>query len=112
MSKSVLVIDTPENCLDCRFCYELDEGVEACCSISDDDKDASLMKKIDCEYGYCQGKPNWCPLKPLPEKSTTENDMTDYQCGMVDGRNQCINEIIGGGRMMHDNKYKRNCEKV
>lgn len=68
MSKSVLVIDTPENCLDCRFCYESDEGVEACCSISDDDKDTSLTKKIDCEYGYCQGKPDWCPLKPLPEK--------------------------------------------
>lgn len=97
MSKSVLVIDTPETCVDCQFCYELDEGVEACCSISDDDKDASLMKKIDCEYGYCQGKPDWCPLKLLPEKSTTENDMTDYQCGMVDGRNQCIDEIAGGG---------------
>ena len=54
MSKSVLVIDTPEKCLDCQFCYELDEGVEAYCSISDDDKDTSLMKKIDCEYGYCQ----------------------------------------------------------
>lgn len=40
--------------------------------------------------------PDWCPLKPLPEKNTTENDMTDYQCGMVDGRNQCINEITGG----------------
>lgn len=64
----MLVIDTPENCLDCRFCYESDEGVEACCSISDDDKDTSLTKKIDCEYGYCQGKPDWCPLKPLPEK--------------------------------------------
>ena len=68
MSKSVLFIDTPENCLDCQFCYELYEGVEAYCSISDDDKDTSLMKKIDCEYGYCQGKPDWCPLKPLPEK--------------------------------------------
>lgn len=64
----MLVIDTPENCLDCRFCYESDEGVEACCSISDDDKDTSLTKKINCEYGYCQGKPDWCPLKPLPEK--------------------------------------------
>ena len=97
MSKSVLVMNAPENCLDCRFCYESDEGVEACCSISDDDEDAILMKKIDCEHGYCQGKPDWCPLKPLPEKSTAENDMTDYQCGMVDGRNQCINEITGGG---------------
>ena len=59
MSKSVFVIDTPETCLDCQFCYELDEGVE--------DIDTSLMKKIDCEYGYCQGKPDWCPLKELPE---------------------------------------------
>lgn len=96
MSKSVLVIDTPENCLDCQFCYELDEGVESCCSISDDYKDTSLLKKIDCKYGYCQGKPDWCPLNPLPDKMTTESDMTDYQCGMVDGRNQCIDEITGG----------------
>lgn len=42
-------------------------------------------------------RPDWCPLKPLPEKNTTENDMTDYQCGMFDGRNQCIDEITGGG---------------
>lgn len=46
MRKSVLVIDTPENCLDCQFCYELDDGVEAYCSISDDDKDTSIMKKL------------------------------------------------------------------
>ena len=41
-------------------------------------------------------KSEWCPLKPLPEKNTTENDMADYQCGMVDGRNQCIDDIAGG----------------
>lgn len=76
MSKSALVIDTPENCYDCQFCYELDEGVEACCSISDDDEDASLMKKIDCEYGYCQGKPDWCPLMDLPEKKSILFQMT------------------------------------
>ena len=94
MSKSVLVIDTPENCLDCQFCYELDEGVEACCSISDDDKDASLMKKIDCEYGYCQGKPDWCPLKPLPEKITGVAS-TDHWKSIKEGWNGCINKITG-----------------
>ena len=92
MSKSVLVIDTPENCLDCQFCYELDEGVEACCSISDDDEDASLMKKIDCEHGYCQGKPDWCLLKPLPEKRL----WGEYYNGNVKGWNDCLKEIIGG----------------
>lgn len=97
MSKSVLVIDTPKYCALCV----LRSGVRhPFCRVNNRDiTDLSI-------------RPEWCPLKPLPEKSTTENDMTDYQCGMVDGRNQCIDEIIGGGRMMHGNKYKRNCEKV
>ena len=91
MSKSVLLIDTPENCLDCQFCYELDEGVEACCSISDDDKDTSLMKKINYEYGYCQGKPDWCPLKELPNKK----NWGEIFNGNVKGWNDCLKEIIG-----------------
>lgn len=79
MSKSVLVIDTPENCGKCKFisgfwCRAMD---------------GRRVPNNDVI-------PNWCPLKPLPEKSTTENDMTDYQRGMVDGRNQCIDEITGG----------------
>lgn len=96
MSKSVLVIDTPESCLDCRFCYELDEGIEACCSISDDDKDASLMKKIDCEYGYHQSKPDWCPLMDLPEKDNGDYPANTSDAGFAEGQNQCIDEITGG----------------
>lgn len=96
MSKSALVIDTPENCLDCQFCYELDEGVEACCSISDDDKDTSLMKKIDCEYGYCQSKPDWCPLIDLPEKDNGDYPANTSDAGFVEGWNQCVDEITGG----------------
>lgn len=98
MSKSVLVMDTPENCYDCPFgipyCGEL-EYVGLC----------ELAECLGCneilmteEHYDCESKsrPEWCPLKPLPEKNATENDMTDYQCGMVDGRNQCIDEITGG----------------
>lgn len=95
MSKSVLLIDTPENCLDCQFCYELDEGVEACCSISDDDEDASIMKKIDYEHGYCQGKPDWCPLKPLPEKDDFDDPYDEYYTGYRGGWNRCLEEIVG-----------------
>ena len=92
MSKSVLVIDTPENCYDCQFCYELDEGVEACCSISDDDKDASLMKKIDCVYGYCQGKPDWCPLMDLPEKDTIISPAQYGTFLKKRGKRKCVNQ--------------------
>lgn len=94
MSKSVLVLETPESCLDCQFCYELDEGVEACCSISNDDKDASLMKKIDCEYGYCQGKPDWCPLQPLSEKDNFDDPYDEYYTGYHDDWNDCLKELV------------------
>lgn len=82
MSKSVLVIDTPEDCYSC-YLLTVSRGLHFC-------KTKSRRIKDVCT------KPDWCPLKPLPEKSTIENDMTDYQCGMVDGRNQCIDEIAGG----------------
>lgn len=98
MRKSVLVMNTPENCYDCPFgtayCGELE--YVGYCEIADClDYDVILMTEehYDCES---KSRPDWCPLKSLPEKSTTENDMTDYQCGMVDGRNQCIDEITGG----------------
>lgn len=88
MSKSVLVIDTPENCYDCPFGTEYCGNLEyeGCCELADClDYDVILMTEehYDCES---KSRPEWCPLKPLPEKSTIENDMTDYQCGMVDGR--------------------------
>lgn len=90
MNKSVLIVDTPETCVDCRFCYEFDEGIEACCSITDDDKDKSLMKEIDCEDGYCQGKPDWCPLRLLPEKREYR-----WYDGDASGWNNCLRRIIG-----------------
>lgn len=97
MSKAVLVIDMPETCVDCQFCCEFDEGIEACCSITDDDKDKSFMKEIDCEDGYCQGRPDWCPLKPLPdrkeitEKYRWEDRLPSFKCGW----NWCLDEITG-----------------
>ena len=99
MSKSVLAIDTPENCYDCPFGTEYcsDSEYEGCCELAEClDGDTRLIAEEHYDY-ESKSRPDWCPLQPLPEKNTTENDMTDYQCGMVDGRNQCIDEITGGG---------------
>ena len=82
MSKSALVIDTPETCYSC-YLRKLIRDWPYCAAKSERIKDSMV-------------KPDWCPLKPLPEKNTAENDMTDYQCGMVDGWNGCIDEIAGG----------------
>lgn len=82
MSKSVLVMDTPETCYSCCL-HEPIRNWSYC---------AVKLKRIEDS----SVKPDWCTLKPLPEKSTIENDMTDYQCGLVDGWNTCIDEITGG----------------
>ena len=94
MSKSILVIDTPEACLDCKFCREIQEGIEACCELSDKPNDKELCRMID--VGYCQEKPNWCPLRDLPEKANHPNYCDN---GRYDkGWNDCIDEILEGDR--------------
>ena len=98
--KSLFVMDETENCVDCQFCYEHDEGIEACCIITRyPDNDGTYR---EMEKDYCQIKPNWCPLKPMPEKrkgtdylgAIFQNPAFDY------GWNACIDEILGG----HDGK--------
>lgn len=56
-------MDMPNTCLDCQFCFEIDEGIKACCSIMSDKNDSTMCREIDCKIGYCQDKPEWCPLE-------------------------------------------------
>lgn len=95
MDKSVLVMDTPKTCLDCMFCFELDEGIEACCSVAADEEDKSLCKEIICENGYCNNKPDWCPLKEVPEEEHSEYCLDEYSDGYDDGWNALRGRILG-----------------
>ena len=76
MSKSVLVIDTSEDCESCV----LHGGI------------FHSFCKINCrDIADYNVKPDWCPLKPLPDKLTYENSYNDYR----DGWNDCIDVITG-----------------
>lgn len=91
MSKNfILVIDTPEVCFDCKFCHELHEGMEAICEISDELDNKKLCIEID----YYQGKPDWCPIRNLPEKKPYKamSEWLDFNCGW----NACIDKILKG----------------
>lgn len=71
MSKSVLVIDTPENCYGCPFGTEYCGNLEyeGLCELADClDCDVILMTEehYDCES---KSRPDWCPLMDLPEKT-------------------------------------------
>lgn len=83
MRKSVLVIDTSEDCASCYLCgFTL--NLQYCRGKKKDIKDTST-------------KPDWCPLKPLPEKDDFVNVPHDeYYTGYHDGWDNCIDEITGG----------------
>ena len=88
MSKSVLVIDTPENCISCSISRDCSNILEACilCPITGKcalDKDAEMI-------------PDWCPLMDLPEKDNGDYPANTFDTGFVEGWNQCIDEITGG----------------
>lgn len=80
MSKSVLVIDTPENCGKCKF-----------------------ISGFWCRAMGGRRVPNndvipgWCPLKPLPEEKEEEYWRSKLSLAWIRGWNTCISKITGGG---------------
>lgn len=80
MSKSVLVIDTPEKCDSCDLCCIT--FYPFCKVNARDIIDLNIV-------------PDWCPLKPLPEKMTGVAQ-TDHWNSIKAGWNNCIDAITGG----------------
>ena len=79
MSKSILLIDTPECCDKCRFCCFGNYGAKRC-SVKDQSIFLEDKKK----------KPDWCPLWGLPEK------YYPVSMNFESGYNACIDEILKG----------------
>ena len=84
MSKSIIVIDTPTRCGECRFArlYNtiLSRDLIMCTAVKND------------LFVWRDDKPKWCPLRPLPQKVHTVN-INGIECGL--GWNTCIDEITG-----------------
>lgn len=88
MSKSVLIINTPKNCMDCPLA-EFNPECELCYGAG---KNLDIM--------FANKKPDWCPLREITRKSPTKlplmadmpMEYTDYEKGW----NDCIKKILGG----------------
>ncbi len=93
MSKSILVIDTPERCSTCEFLKRTDEDYCYCGRLGFDYQVNEYMRSTP------KGKPDWCPLRALPEKKEENKYHNDYEIGTVDGFNACIDEILKGGEV-------------
>ena len=82
MSKAVLVMDISECCADCP-----------CSFFERDNPILNLICGVTQEDAYNVGKPDWCPLRELPEKKERrigEHGERMFRAGF----NACLNEIM------------------
>ena len=86
MSKAVLVMDMPEQtCQKCALCYETENDDEYLCCAT-----GKLLPDGE--------KPDWCPLRELPEKMEVcgkypqpGKPVASYRFGW----NACLDKILG-----------------
>lgn len=83
MAKGIIVMDVPETCGDCACC-QYDGQYDRYCGVNGED-----LMNID----WNGEKPDWCPIKPMPERAYHENycDAGRYDKGW----NECLDEIEG-----------------
>ena len=86
MSKGIIVVDIPKYCDYCPA-GSFESGVE--CLVAPEGH-------CVLSYGFHIEKPDWCPIKPIPEKiesdSRNAHEDFDYVCGW----NACVDEILKG----------------
>ena len=85
MPKAVLVTDMPECCADCP-----------CSFFERDNPILNLICGVTQEDAYNVGKPDWCPLRELPEKKTGNSYMNSKEKGIVEGWNAFLDAIEEG----------------
>lgn len=93
--KAILTIDyMPDKCLDCPLQTNV-EWVGYIC-VPESNKagkgNVGLYKQLtNDELMY--DKPNWCPLRPLPEKWERQPYDNDSRVDWQDGYNHCLDDI-------------------
>lgn len=95
MNKMILIIDKPNSCIECP-CSNFDK--QNVCEI--------LVRPIDDETHGLDGKPEWCPLREIPQKKEERYQLCrrdssgDWEAYGVNidsvaiGYNQCIDDIL------------------
>lgn len=82
MEKCILVMDMPSSCEKCDL-----QNFGRC---------QKTKKSIVGTPSDLKRKPDWCPLKPMPDKKEDNSaDKESFACFKL-GYNACIDEILGG----------------
>lgn len=85
MSKAVLVMNMPECCANCP-----------CSFFERDNPILNLICGVTQEDAYNVGKPDWCPLRELPEKIPESKSGYEKVTTSVKriGWNECLDAIL------------------
>ncbi len=92
MSKAILVIDMPACCDYCQL--------SAIAHDSDlyEEGECYCIARLESVDSVPEGsKPEWCPLRELPEKRTDIelDSMQDYERAQAEGYNFCVDKFLG-----------------
>lgn len=80
MSKAILVMDMPSKC---NKCLLLDDEYDLCIPTGEDVSDYQS-----------ETKPDWCPLREVPQKADFRKAKTETVANWIEGYNSCIDTII------------------
>ena len=84
--KAILVLEMPSSCMGCNFLHcEIEENKEYC-------EAREIRKQVDLAN---EEKPDWCPLRPMPEKKKVQDVLYLHSEYFDLGYNACIDEILG-----------------
>ena len=88
MNKAILVMDMPKNCAECNLCG------------SQNNKYFCIPDNFthDLESNYvdhtCESKPNWCPLKTLPNPIDVSGCKTEITKARAKEYNALLAQLI------------------
>ena len=74
MSVIVKGMEMPDTCEECRISIEV--GSDMHCSLFTGDGHRDFGRKADCGF---ESRPDWCPLRPLPEKHGRLIDADNFE---------------------------------
>ena len=87
MSKAMLIMDMPKSCSLCPCAY-----------ITQEEKICLAMDVLTIDVDEDKEKPIWCPLRPAPTfKEDNSVIYIERYEGYLEGWNDCVKEILGGG---------------
>nr|DAT31579.1 MAG TPA: hypothetical protein [Caudoviricetes sp.] len=90
MAKAVLVMDMPKRCDECNLFLMIKQKNLGLCLAGPPSGETNIEYNPKHEESW---RPDFCPLRELPEQEHNDNEYDEYSDGWDAGWNACLNEI-------------------